>query len=73
MLTASVNVKLWYLRSSRTVFIHIIRGHPDGFFLSSSGDAVVVQLGLTSHSTYYIGYFRDDFTGHMTQPIASRH
>jgi len=32
-----------------------------------------LQQGSTSHSTHYIGHFRDDFTGHMTQPIVSQH
>jgi len=40
----SVNVNLWDLRSSKTVFIRVIRGQPGGLFHSSSGDAVEIFL-----------------------------
>jgi len=40
ILTASVNVRLWYSRSFRTVFIHVIRGWLGGLFQSSGESAV---------------------------------
>ena len=55
----SVNVNLWDLRSSKTVFIQVIRGQPGGLFHSSSGDAVEIFLVSAMSSIHAVGPNRE--------------
>ena len=46
VLTASVSMSLWDLRSSRTVFIQVVQGRPGGLFHSSTVDVIKMFLAL---------------------------
>ena len=52
MLTVSLNVSLWDLRSSRTILIQVVWGPPGGLYRSSSGDAVEIFFTSALHSIH---------------------